>query len=489
VSPEALLQWWVVVPGALILILSAARLARTHPALRPLTGPFAAFVVATAIVLLAPRARSWWLLLLLALPFLSLLVRSSVLAFRWFFQRRQGIPPPDLLDSVISVLFYGIGAAAVARYWFGIELTTFLATSAVVGAVVGLALQDTLGNLFAGIALHTEAPFRVGDWVRVGDRDGRVEQVSWRAVRLLTWDGDLLTLPNNEVARHALLNYSQPRRAHSRFVIVQAGYTAAPNEVLAAIRQALRQVDGLLADPAPGVRILAYHDYAIDYEVRYYFRGYEDYRRLEGELYRLVWYQFRRSGIELPYPTRTVHLHQAEPRAAAPDRVARLEKTLRTIDLFDSLTDDELREAAARFKAQHFSAGERIIEEDTPGDSFFLLERGQVTVTKSLSGAPRPLARLGPGEFFGEMALLTGERRTATVTADTDVFLHVLDKTGFQDVLARNPAIAVDISHLLAERRDALAHAQDDVTLPFRETASAGTKQDLLDKIRSYFGI
>jgi small-conductance mechanosensitive channel len=489
VTVHALLQWWVIVPAALLAILSAARFARTHPALRPLVGPFAACVLFGSVVLLLPPSRSFWLLLLLTLPFLSLVVRASVLAFRWFFQRQQGMAPPALLDSVISVVFYGVAAAAVTRYWFGVELTAFLATSAVVGAVVGLALQDTLGNLFAGIALHTEAPFRVGDWVRVGDRDGRVEQVSWRALRLVTWDGDLLTVPNNEVARHALLNYSQPRRPHSRVLTVSAGYAAAPNAVMEAIRQALQQVEGLLFDPAPNVRIVGYHDSAIHYEVRYFFRGYEDYRRLEAEIFRLVWYQFRRSGIEIPFLTRTLHLHEAAPPPVAEDRIFGLEKTLRTIDLFDVLSDEELRHAASRFKPLSFSAGERIIEENTPGDSFFLLERGGVTVTKMIGGAPRPLARLGPGEFFGEMALLTGERRTATVTADSDVDLCVLDKTGFQDVLARNPGLAVDISHLLAERRDALSHAQDEATTPFRGAAGPALKQDLLDKIRSYFGI
>ena len=488
-TAQALLQWWVLVPAALLAVLSAARLARTHPALRTLVGPFAACIVGATIVALAPLARSVWLLLLLTLPFLSFVVRTSVLTFRWFFRRQQGMAPPALLDSLISVVFYGVAAAAVARYWFGIELTAFLATSAVVGAVVGLALQDTLGNLFAGISLHTEAPFRVGDWVRLGDRDGRVEQVSWRALRLVTWDGDLLVVPNNEVARHAMLNYSQPRRPHSRALTVSAGYAAAPNAVMEAIRQALKQVEGLAGDPAPNVRIVGYHDSAIHYEVRYFFHGYEDYRRLESEIFRLVWYQFRRSGIEIPFPTRTLHLHEAPPPPAAEDRKSRLAKTLRTIDLFDVLSDEELRHAAERFKALSFSAGERIIEENTPGDSFFLLERGSVTVTKTIGGAPRPLARLGPGEFFGEMALLTGERRSATVTADSDVDLCVLDKAGFQDVLARNPGVAVDISHLLAERRDALSHAQDEATTPFRGSLGPALKQDLLDKIRSYFGI
>src|SRR5262249_14177533 len=146
---------------------------------------------ALALFTLLPTPRpadAAWVSLLVLLPLLVLLVRGAAMAFQALFVRRHHERPPALLESLISVLLYGLGAAVIARNDFGVELTPFLATSAVVGAVVGLALQDTLGNLFAGIALHTEAPFRVGDWVRVGDRDGRVEQVSWRAMRLRTWD-------------------------------------------------------------------------------------------------------------------------------------------------------------------------------------------------------------------------------------------------------------------------------------------------------------
>ena len=192
-----------------------------------------------------PLPASPWLALLFLLPLLTLVVRGNVIAFQWLFHRRHGAVPPSLLDSVISVVFYGVGLGAVAHYWFKLELTPFLATSAVVGAVVGLALQDTLGNLFAGIALHTEAPFRVGDWVRVADRDGRIEQVSWRAMRLRTWDGDTLTIPNNEVSRHAMLNYSVPLAPHSRLILVHVGYQTPPNRVVGVLRGALAQVDGM----------------------------------------------------------------------------------------------------------------------------------------------------------------------------------------------------------------------------------------------------
>jgi len=206
----------VVVPLALLGLLALARLARVRPSFRPLVGPFAACALGAVVMVFAgPPTGQSPLGLLYLLPILVLVVRATSLAFQWVFYRRQGSPPPSLLDSVVSVLLYGIGVGAIASQWFDVELTPFLATSAVVGAVVGLALQDTLGNLFAGIALHSEAPVHVGDWVRVGERDGHVEQVSWRAMRLRTWDGDTLTVPNNEVARHAILNFSVPRAPRS----------------------------------------------------------------------------------------------------------------------------------------------------------------------------------------------------------------------------------------------------------------------------------
>ena len=175
---------WLVLPVGLVLTLGLARLARLRPAFRPLVGPFAFSTLALGawvLILEGRLAASNWILLLILFPLLMFFVRAIGLAFDAVFRRRQGAAPPALLDSVVAVVLYGIGAAVVANRWFGIELTLFLGTSAVVGAVVGLALQDSLGNLFAGIALHTEAPFRVGDWVKVGDRDGKVEQISWRA--------------------------------------------------------------------------------------------------------------------------------------------------------------------------------------------------------------------------------------------------------------------------------------------------------------------
>jgi len=480
----------VVVPLALLGLLALARLARVRPAFRPLVGPFAACALAAVVMVFAgPPTGQSPIGLLYLLPVLVLVVRATSLAFQWVFYRRQGSPPPSLLDSVVSVLLYGIGVGAIASQWFDVELTPFLATSAVVGAVVGLALQDTLGNLFAGIALHSEAPVHVGDWVRVGDRDGRVEQVSWRAMRLRTWDGDTLTVPNNEVARHAVLNYSHPRAPHSRVIVIGVNYHTPPNRVIGILRKVIEQV-GLLEDPPSGVRIVGYLESAIHYEIRYYFAAYDDYRRLEGEIYRLIWYHFRRHGIEIPFPVRDVFLHRAAPAVQSRETPAdRLERALRTVDLFRPLSDDELRKVMARSRPLHYAAGERVIEEGSPGDSFFIIDQGQVLVSKRMGGADREIARLMEGQFFGEMALLTGERRSATIEAATDVDLFMIDKPAFQDILAANPTIAVDISTLLSERREALTHAQDDLTAPLLTPGAGELKNDILGRIRAYFGL
>ena len=480
----------MVVPLALLGLLALARLARLRPSFRPLVGPFAACALAAVVMVFAgPPAGQSPIALLYLLPVLVLVVRATSLGFQWVFYRRQGAPPPSLLDSVVSVLLYGIGVGAIASQWFDVELTPFLATSAVVGAVVGLALQDTLGNLFAGIALHSEAPVHVGDWVRLGDRDGRVEQVSWRAMRLRTWDGDTLTVPNNEVARHAVLNYSHPRAPHSRTIAIGVNYHTPPNRVIGVLRNVLEQV-GLSTEPPSTVRVVGYHESAIHYEVRYCFAAYEDYRRLESEIYRLIWYHFRRHGIEIPFPVRDVFLHRAAPAVQSRETPAdRLERALRTVDLFRPLSDDELRKVMGRSRPLHYAAGERIIEEGSPGDSFFIIDQGQVRVSKYMGGADREIARLMEGQFFGEMALLTGERRSATIAAATDVDLFMIDKAAFQEILAANPSIAVDISTLLSERREALTQAQDDLTAPVLAQGARELKNDILGRIRAYFGL
>jgi CRP-like cAMP-binding protein len=297
-------------------------------------------------------------------------------------------------------------------------------------------------------------------------------------------------VPNNEVARHAVLNYSEPAAPHSRVVLLRLSYETPPDRVLEILRAAAAQVEGLPAHPPAAVRILAYEESAVCYEVRYHFARYEDYRRAEGEILRLAWYHLRRASVEIPVAVRNVHLHQRAATADEADPLSRLVAALRHVDLVQPRTDDQLHRAAARFRTLRYAEGERVIEEGAPGDSFFLVDRGTVKVLKVTGGRSREMARLGPGDFFGEMALLTGEQRSATVVALDDVELFVIDKGGFHDILLDNPEVAVEISSLLAARRHALTLAAGEVTAPLPADAAEGDLKDrLLARIRAYFGL
>jgi small-conductance mechanosensitive channel/CRP-like cAMP-binding protein len=479
----------IALPAILVSLLALARLARLRPGLRPLLLPLVLTGGVLAVLLLSGQPRSSVAFLALAVPLLVLVVRGSTLLFGAIFERSQGTKAPELLESVVAVLLYLVGAGLIGHTWFGFELTPFLATSAVVGAVIGLALQETLGNLFAGISLHAEAPFRAGDWIKTEGKEGRVEQVSWRATRLRTLEGDTLTVPNSEVARHPILNYSVPPGAHSGVLQVPAGPQVPPNKVAAVLEGLLHQVPGLLRDPPPEIRVSGYTDAGLLYEVRYFVSSYEERRSVEREILRLVWYHFRRHGIAIPSPAHEVFLHTLA-STAEEHPASRLEATLRSIDLFRPLDDGGLKMAAERFRRLHYAAGERIIQQGSPGDSFFIIDRGEVEVYKDFSRGPKGVARLAEGQFFGEMALLTGEPRRAGVRAITDVDLFTIEKRGFQEVLLLHPQVAEDISAILSERQVALAETGEVQEMSSGEGETPlEFKERLLARIRDYFGL
>jgi CRP-like cAMP-binding protein len=237
------------------------------------------------------------------------------------------------------------------------------------------------------------------------------------------------------------------------------------------------------------LRVIGYGDSAIQYEVRYYVEDYADWRRVESEIYRLLWYQFRRAGLEIPFPIRTLHIQRGAARGVDQAQ-ARLLRALRAIDVFRPLSEDELRLAAAAFRHVHYSRGERVLDEGDAGDSFFVIDEGEVDISKRLGGTNRNLARLRAGQFFGEMALLTGESRTATVTAASDVDLFTIDKAGFESIMVTNPAVAEDISMILAARRDALSQAAGEASATDASTGSTQvTQARILAAIRNYFGL
>ena len=351
--------------------------------------------------------------------------------------------PSILQDAIVIGIF-----VIVATFVFEDKL---LATSAVGAVVVGFALQDTLGNAFAGLAIQSEKPFRIGDWIRVGEFEGRVAEVTWRATKLRTKAGNFVVVPNNEVSKQAVVNYSEPVLPTRLQLDVGASYLSTPGNVKAAIMEAVQQVPRVLQAPAPDALLHAFDASAITYRVRFWVNDFEFDDEARDEVRTAIFYAFARRGIEIPWPIE-VGYEREWPEPDPTTKQKERERIVASVDLFSQLTEVQRREIAAATTTRLFGDGEAIVRQGTPGGSMFIVCSGTVGVVVEPEGGE--IARIDKGGYFGEMSLLTGDPRAATVVARGDAVVLELDAELFR-VLGAADAHAVERVALAAITRRA----------------------------------
>ncbi|MGZ3460661.1 MAG: cyclic nucleotide-binding domain-containing protein [Archangium sp.] len=461
------------VGAVLALVVLAARSASTDPLLRKDLGGAFGFLVTFLVLhavdselgaLLHPRARQV-LRVAWMLTFAFGCIRAGVSFGLLLLRLRSRNPVPKILRDVLDVSLYIIAVIPILKTQLAIDLTSLLATSAILSVVLGMAMQDMLGNLFAGQSLQLERPYQVGDWVTIKEVTGRVVQIAWRATRIETTRKEIVTLPNNICSKEAVKNYSKGGRPVGIDVYFDASYDRAPNEVKAAVLEALEHVPLMLREPPPLCRTWSFEESGIRYQVRYYVEDYGQADWVMEEIYTRLWYRFRREGIELPYPQRTLHIRQGPPAPEFPEEV--LDEMLRRVDLFSVLREDERVRLRREMVPRRFGKGEHVIEQGAEGNTFYLVGSGELSVR----AAGVEVSKLTRGHYFGEMSLLTGEPRTATVVALSDVVLLELDRPVFARLFADHPELAPKLSGMLAHRRTQLdaAMTASGETLPEEE--------------------
>ncbi len=340
---------------------------------------------------------------------------------------------PDAFPSILQDAIVIGTFVIVATFVFDDKLLT---TSAVGAVVVGFALQDTLGNAFAGLAIQSEKPFRIGNWIRVGEFEGRVAEVTWRATKLRTKGGNFVVVPNNQVSQHAIVNYSEPVVPTRLELDVGASYLSTPGDVKAAILEALQQVPRALKAPAPDALLHAFDASAITYRVRFWVADFEFDDEARDEVRTAIYYAFARRGIEIPWPIEVGYSREwPEPDAAAKQKER--ERIIAGVDLFAQLSEEQRRQIAAATATRLFGSGEAVVRQGTPGGSMFIVCSGSVAVRLEPEG--REVARIGKGGYFGEMSLLTGEPRSASVVAQGDAVVLELDADLFRALGAADP--------------------------------------------------
>jgi small-conductance mechanosensitive channel len=414
------------------------------------------------------------ILFVATLPAILLFVRAlDLLAFDVFVPRRS-VRAPMLLREIVSIALFLILFAWAMWVIFDYRVTAFLATGTVVAAVLGLALQETLGNLFAGIALHLEDSFEVGDVVRSGEFYGVVEAVRWRGTRLRTFNNSVVIVPNSMLARERVEVFPR-QNLNGRVIQVSVDYNVPPADVIAVLTQAASHVPGVAQETPAFARVAAFGDSAVLYDIKYFVKDYSQRDVIDAEIRKAVWYALRRHGFSIPFPIRSMHRYEPPPARPQPSRDEIIDR-LDDVGFLAPLPAEALQSIAAAARVHVFSSGETIIRQGAAGDSMFIVHHGTVAVLADGS----EVARLDARDFFGEMALLTGEKRAADVVALTEAVIIEITKSALQPVLRDHPELAAAISTEVTERRGTLATAR---------AASAESQQSVLSRIRSYFGL
>jgi len=419
----------------------------------PLLGVYAAIAVFRHDLLVRYDSNGYVLAILLAGLSVAIVRAIGFVLFDVVFQKRKGREAPALLRGLLSIVLYPVLFLIIYRVVLNDQFGGFgiVATSTVVSVIIGLALQDTLGNFFAGLSIHTEQPFHIMDAIRIGDMLGRVEAVTWRTTTIRTNDNTIIIFPNSRVAREPLEVY-RFNSLTRRVLHLPAPYRIAPQTVIKLLEETVAAIPNVARDRTPRARIGKFGDSSIDYEVLYWVKDYMWVSDIDAQIRQHAWYIYQRNEIEIPFPTRHVLLEQREAESAA--EPVDHEHLIQSVEIFAPLSVEERQSVARSAISSLYAPGEMILKRGDSGDSMFVIRRGRVEVRlPTVDGNGHQVAELEGGNYFGEMALLTGEPRNADVVAMTEVETLEVTKGCLQRLLEDNSALAEALSHEIAARQ------------------------------------
>ena len=383
---------------------------------------------------------------------------------------------PTIIQDVAVFTLFAMVATLVLQ-------EKFLTTSAVGAVVAGFALQDTLGNLVSGLAIQVEKPFRLGHWIRLAEWEGEVSEITWRAVKVRTRDGNEVIIPNGELAKSALVNYSEPASPTRIYVEVGASYEDAPNTVREVMLGAMRREPLVLKIPAPHVHLVEFAGSSVNYRAYFWIERLPQDEEARDRVRTAIYYAFKRHGISIPFPIQVQY--NAETPASGPsdaDR-ERWEKLLSSTDLFGLVAERGLPPAGGR------GAGARLRR-----------RRGDRPPGRARRIRLRRLRRAGARDARSRQCGARGAERWRLLRRDVAVDRRCQDGDGafggrlpgaritageFRRVIMENPALLEKIGAAVARRRAEIAQAR---------SATAGhlaveSATSLVARVRRFFRV
>lgn len=405
---------------------------------------------------------------------------------------------PRILEDLVVMVAY-VAWGFVRLRLAGLDLSGIVATSAVITAIIAFSVQDTLGNILGGLALELDSGFEIGDWIRVDDVSGRVTDVRWRSVSVQTRNWETVVIPNSHMVRSkvtVLGRRAGDRLQIRRWVWFSVSLAAAPAKVMGVVETALRNASmANVADtPPPNCVLMDFERGYARYALRYWLTDFEADDPTDSAVREHILAALQRAGLRIAVAEQQVHVvaedeHHFE--QVAERELALRAEALRSIDLFAELNGDEVHSVAAGLEPAPFAAGDLITRQGAIAHWLYILASGEVDVAlEGPDGARHAIASLRGPTVFGEMGLLTGEPRHATVVAKTGCECYRLQKAVFEEVLLKRPALADRMSRILAERQNSLDRKTQDLTVQAEDARRrAHVSEEILAQIRRFFGI
>ena len=406
---------------------------------------------------------------------------------------------PRILGEVL--MFVALIVYALFRMdALGVNLTAISFSAGALTAIIGFAAQATLNNLLGGISLQLDNTCRIGDWIEIEGVTGEVVSIRWRYTAITTVNNATIVIPNGDLmkGRVTLLGRRGDERIPWRRPIeFGIGYEWTPGQVLAVVREALERIDipFVATDKQAECVCAGFDSTAIKYVVYYWLTDIRSYLTTDSRVRVHVFAALGRAGMEIPITRTDVYLHSARNLNASKAAVEQETRValLQSLELFASLTGDEQHALAAQLIPTPFGYGDVATKQGEPSESLYILARGQVGIFRDAepgghSGRKR-LAMLTAPAFFGEMGLLAGQARTATVAAESDVLCYRLDKHGFESIIRARPEIADAMSKTVVERQAANDATLASLSAEARARATGTRASELVRRIRSFFGL
>ena len=387
---------------------------------------------------------AWWLF---AAWFLVGFLRAFVIVEH---RPREG----KLIQDLLAGLIYLVATFAIIAYVFDLPIQGLLATSGAVAIILGLALQSTLGDVFSGVVLSFSRPYRPGDWISLeGGTDGRVIEMNWRATHVLTGRRDLAIVPNSTIAKSKIVNVSSPSGIHGVTITVQLDAKTPPATGTEILEHAILNCRLIVATPAPSVTIKSINATCTEFEITFFVEELASSTRAQNQLFDLIFRHLAVAGVDLATA-------QGQPEPVNGNQVSQKlttgrERLLELVAIFASLTTEEREAIASKLKQKSYDKGETLVEPGTVLHSLFIIGTGVVSLTREESEGEIELLRIGPGDHFGEIGMLTGAPATAKISALIPATVYELAKNDLSPILEARSEVSQGLCRALAQRQAA----------------------------------